>query len=97
MRSMGRLHRNLKGEYLRIRKRNSYIPKAVRQLYRWLRHKGYSVEFDSEALKTYTGQRKSRKREKGNTTQTASLRLYFPPLGERLIDLNLNILSTTFL
>ena len=41
------------------------ILKAVRQFYRWLGQRGYSVEFDSEALKDiYRSKRKQEKRRK---------------------------------
>ena len=41
------------------------ILKAVRQFYRWLKQRGYSVEFDSEALKDiYRSKRKQEKRKK---------------------------------
>ncbi len=48
-RELIRFHEHLKGKELKestIRE----ILKAVRQFYRWLRQRGYSVEFDSEAL-----------------------------------------------
>ena len=41
------------------------ILKNIRQFYRWLRQRGYSVEFDSEALKDiYRSKRKQEKRKK---------------------------------
>ena len=50
------------------------ILKAVRQFYRWLKQRGYSVEFDSEALADiYRARRKQEKRKKYYSDQELEL------------------------